>query len=197
MKQWFKRAARWLSRLIVLPLVALYWLFARVGQRDTAFAAISQLMSLWPGITGSYLRIAFYRSAMAECSPDAFIGFGSIFSQQDTTIHDGVYIGPQCNIGRCEIGRNSLLGSGVHILSGKNQHRFDNQHIPIKDQGGVFTKVCIGADCWIGNGAIILADLGDQCIVGAGAVVINDVPPGVIVAGNPAKIIKSRFDSTE
>jgi len=167
-----------------------------VSRSDSAFTAIAQTLSLWPGITGSYLRIAFYRSAMTDCAADAFIGFGAIFSQQDTSIHEGVYIGPQCNIGRCEIGRNTLLGSGVHILSGKNQHRFDDMSVPIREQGGDFTKVRVGEDCWVGNGAIILADLGDRCIVGAGSVVINEVPAGAIAAGNPAKVIKSRFDST-
>src|SRR5690606_21034631 len=51
----------------------------------------------------------------------------------------------------------------------------------------------IGANCSIGTGAIVLpgVTIGDGSVVAAGAVVTKDVPSGVIVAGNPAKIIKS------
>jgi acetyltransferase-like isoleucine patch superfamily enzyme len=79
-------------------------------------------------------------------------------------------------------------------MSGKGQHNFGNLNLPIKDQGGVFAKISIGENCWIGNGAMIMADIGDGCIVGAGSVVINDIPAHSIVAGNPAKVIKSRLN---
>jgi acetyltransferase-like isoleucine patch superfamily enzyme len=78
-------------------------------------------------------------------------------------------------------------------MSGKGQHNFDDLDTPIKDQGGVFQKIVIGKNCWLGNGSMIMANIGDGCIVGAGSVVINDVPANSIVAGNPAKVIKSRL----
>ena len=51
----------------------------------------------------------------------------------------------------------------------------------------------IGSHCFIGAGSIILpgVSVGDHSIVAAGAVVTSDVPPNSIVAGNPAKVIKS------
>jgi acetyltransferase-like isoleucine patch superfamily enzyme len=51
----------------------------------------------------------------------------------------------------------------------------------------------IGRNCFIGANAIVLAGvhIGDECIVGSGAVVTKDVPPHSIVAGNPARIIRS------
>ena len=54
----------------------------------------------------------------------------------------------------------------------------------------------IGNDVWIGCGAIILSGvtIGDGAIIGAGAVVTKDVEPYTIVAGVPAKVLKTRFE---
>lgn len=51
----------------------------------------------------------------------------------------------------------------------------------------------IGENCFIGGRSMILpgVEIGDHCIVGAGAVVTKSVPSGSIVAGNPAKVIRS------
>lgn len=53
----------------------------------------------------------------------------------------------------------------------------------------------IGSCCFIGAGAIILpgVSIGDHCIVGAGAVVTQDVPTRSLVAGNPARIVRSEL----
>lgn len=150
------------------------------------------MLSLLPGKTGSFLRTGFYRFTMKNCDPNVVIGFATLFSQRNTSIDKSVYIGPQCNIGSCHVGKNTLLGSGVHIMSGKGQHNFDELSTPIKDQGGTFNKVTIGKDCWVGNGALIMANIGNHCVIAAGSVVIDDIPDFAIAAGNPAKIIKMR-----
>uniref|UniRef100_UPI0030C84C11 acyltransferase n=1 Tax=Ningiella ruwaisensis TaxID=2364274 RepID=UPI0030C84C11 len=155
-------------------------------------SAHSQFLSLFPGKVGAYLRAAFYRLALRHCDAHALISFGTILSQTDTSIGSGVYIGPQCNIGKCEIGNDTLLGSGVHIMSGKQQHNFEDLNTPIREQGGAFSLIRIGKDCWIGNGALIMANVGDKSIVAAGSVVTSDVPAKSIVAGNPAKVVKCR-----
>ncbi len=56
----------------------------------------------------------------------------------------------------------------------------------------------IGSDVWIGQSAIILSGVtvGDGAIIEAGAVVSRDVPPYAIVAGNPAQVVRHRFDSS-
>ncbi len=178
--------------LALLPLILIYFIFTLFTAVDKTFAAFSQFLSLFPGVVGSYLRKNFFAFAMQRCSRDIFIGFNTIFSQQGTQIREGVYIGPQSNIGLCEIEKDALIGSGVHILSGKNQHNFDQLDKPIRDQGGSFESVIIGENSWVGNASIVMANVGKNCIVGAGSVVTKDLPDNVIVVGNPAKVVKAR-----
>ena len=56
--------------------------------------------------------------------------------------------------------------------------------------------VTIGNDVWIGRNVLILSGvkIGDGSVIGAGAVVAKDVPPYAIVAGNPVRIVRMRFD---
>ena len=58
-------------------------------------------------------------------------------------------------------------------------------------------SVVIGNDVWIGQNATVLpgVHIGDGAIIGANSVVGSDVPPYTIVAGNPARKIRSRFDN--
>ena len=192
MKTIIKTAVFVLLAVLMIPLILSYKFLSILSNQDSLLAGYSQLLSLLPGKTGSYLRAAFYRFTLTRCAPNALISFGVLLSQQDTEIEEGVYIGPHCNIGRCRIGNNTLLGSGVHIMSGKGQHNFDDPDKPIKDQGGTFTKVHVGANCWLGNGALIMASIGDNSVVAAGAVVVSDVPSHVVVAGNPARVIRQK-----
>ena len=151
LKKTYKEAFFIISVLMVLPLLIVYWVLNIFVGSDSLFAGFSQFLSLLPGKTGCYLRAGFYRFTMTLCSKDTVISFLVLFSQRDTEIEQGVYIGPGCNIGKCKIGKNTLLGSGVHIMSGKGQHSFDDLDTPIKDQSRNFEKITIGGDCWVGN----------------------------------------------
>jgi virginiamycin A acetyltransferase len=193
MKNVIKQILFMVCALLMAPITLLYFVFSWMLKKDAVLTSHSQLLSLIPGKLGVYLRAGFYRFVFTHCSPDAVISFMVLFSQADTEIAEGVYLGAQCNIGRSSIGKNTLLGSGVHVMSGKGQHNFNDLEIPIKDQGGILEKITIGENCWIGNGSMIMANIGVGCIVGAGSVVIHDMPAHSIVAGNPAKVIKSRL----
>ena len=193
MRQTLKRTIKNLFLLLALPFYGLYRLLSLLGNPDGTFQTFSQLLSLIPGKTGIYLRAAFYRLACPETSDDILIGFLTVFSHRDTSIHKGVYIGPQCNIGKCTIGENTLLGSGVHILSGKKQHHFKDPKLPIKEQGGIFQKISIGNDCWIGNSSVVMCNIANHSIIAAGAIVTREiVQEGTVVAGNPATVISQR-----
>jgi acetyltransferase-like isoleucine patch superfamily enzyme len=56
--------------------------------------------------------------------------------------------------------------------------------------------ITIGNDVWVGYGATILSGvtIGDGVVIGAGALVCRDVEPYAIIGGNPAKVIRMRFD---
>lgn len=191
-KTLIKNTIYYLFCILTCPIYLSYQLLRLFGSADSLIAGYSQLLSLFPGQLGNYIRKTALRFMLSHCDKDSLIAFGVLFSQQDTEIQAGVYIGPQCNIGKCRIEKNCLLGSGVHIMSGKNQHDFSDINTPIKDQGGNFEKVVIGEDSWIGNGALIMANIGKHCIVGAGSVVTHDIEDYCIVTGNPAKVVKKR-----
>jgi acetyltransferase-like isoleucine patch superfamily enzyme len=78
-------------------------------------------------------------------------------------------------------------------MSGKHQHSFGDLETPIQEQGGTLKKVEIGEDTWIGNCALIMANVGKKCIIGAGAVVTRDLEDFSIAAGNPAKVLRKRI----
>lgn len=186
-----KFVARGLAAALVAPLTLSQALVGRYWG-DSFFAACSQFLSLFPGKTGSYLRVGFYRFALDYCSEDSYIGFGTVFSQRATCIGKRVYIGPQCNIGACRIGKDTLVASGVHIMSGTRQHGIESLEEPIREQAGSYKQISIGNDCWIGNSALVMADVGDQAVVGAGSVVSQALEDSVIAVGNPARIIRNR-----
>ncbi len=196
-KNIFKKILSSFCLTLASPLFIIYYILGILVGRDSAFSAISQFLSLFPGMSGSYLRKAFYRLTMTRCDCECAIFFGSIFSQVDTEIGRGVYIGPNCNIGKCRIDNDCTIGSNVHIMSGKKQHYYENVNIPIQEQGGIFEKVVVGEDTWIGNCALIMANIGKKCIIGAGSVVTRDIDDYSVVAGNPARVIKNRLKSLE
>lgn len=84
------------------------------------------------------------------------------------------------------IGENTLVAGGVTILSHDHCKR-------VSDNQPFLVDTYIGKNCFIAVGAIILPGvrIGDEVIVGAGAVVTKDVLSNCVVAGNPAKVIRT------
>ena len=196
MRNLAKTGLRMLSLLAVLPILVFDFALRRLGN-DGVFKSCCDILSLVPGRIGSYLRLAYLRVAAPNAHASGYIGFNSLFSQRNTHLGRNIYIGPQCNIGSCRIGDDTLVASGVHVMSGTGQHQFDSVDTPIRDQGGKFVQVNIGSDCWIGNGAIVMADIGSHSVVGAGAVVTKALPPYSVAVGNPARVVRTRLDDTQ
>ena len=106
------------------------------------------------------------------------------------------------------IGKYCSIGSGaVFMMAGNQGHRMDwISTFPFNFQANIFKKAknayektgdtIIGNDVWIGSEAMIMSGvtIGSGAIIAARSVVIKDVPPYAVVGGNPATIIKYRFD---
>ena len=102
--------------------------------------------------------------------------------------------GAKLDVSRGEIiiGDRCTITHGCIILS----HDRSKRRIYSKDKAN--GTVRLGNDVFIGVNSVILSDvtIGDYSIVGVGSVVTKDVPPNVVVAGNPARIIK-KLSSTK
>ncbi|MFO0826187.1 MAG: acyltransferase [Gemmataceae bacterium] len=196
-KDALKAIARFAALVVALPVLAGYWLNAVFVGRNRALESTSQLLSLFPGITGQYLRRAVLQQVLAKCHHSVLVEFGTLFSQAGAILDENVYVGPRCQLGLVHLERDVLLASGVQIPSGGKQHYFDDPTKPIREQGGERRMVTVGAGAWIGTGAILLADVGAGTIVAAGAVVTKPLPENVIAGGVPAKVIRHRFEKSE
>jgi acetyltransferase-like isoleucine patch superfamily enzyme len=183
-----------LADLFAAPALLLWFLSAALlrDRRDELFQGFSQGMSLLPGITGNFVRRAFYRRTLRRCSSDCQIGFGTLFATREVEIGDNVYIGPRCMIAHARIGNDVLIGSNVDILAGRGQHDFTDPDTPIRLQAGRYEEISIGRDVWLGNGCTVMADVGEGAVVAAAAVVVKPVAERMIVGGNPAREIGRR-----
>ena len=186
-----KRLVQALSTILILPHLVAYQVTQRVVGKERAFAAASESISRVPGLRGVYCRQAFYRYTLAECGPDAYFGWQSVFSKPLAKVGTRAYIGRHCAIGWAEIGAGAMLADGVQILSGARQHGLSQQEgLWHQDERQEFRKVKIGSGAWLGTNAIIMADVGRGAVVGAGAVVNKPIPPHTLAVGVPARIVK-------
>lgn len=81
---------------------------------------------------------------------------------------------------------------GVHV-GAHSYVAFESRLLTHDRTRGLYLHTRIGENCFIGGRSLILpgVEIGDNCVVGAGSVVTKSVPPRCIVAGNPAKIIRT------
>jgi acetyltransferase-like isoleucine patch superfamily enzyme len=191
-RELLKRGAHAAAWLAVTPSVASWRLRSGIVGPDRAIESSMEAWALIPGLPGQYLRRAFLARVLPSCSRSAVIGFGTLLSSAQATIADNAYIGPRCHLGWVHIETAALLGAGVHVPSGGQTHGFADPTVPIRDQPGIKRAVRIGAGAWIGSGAVVLADVGAGTVVAAGAVVTKPLPPNVIAAGVPARIVRFR-----
>jgi maltose O-acetyltransferase len=88
---------------------------------------------------------------------------------------------------RVRVGDYTLFGPGVQILT--PMHPMNAERRRREEYG---QPIDIGADVWVGGGALILPGVrvGSRTVIGAGSVVTRDVPDGVLAAGNPCRVVR-------
>jgi virginiamycin A acetyltransferase len=186
-----KKILKQLANAVFLAIAFPFALMSGFGRIEPMYRFWAQGCALLPGLPGDYLRIAYYCLTLEKCSMDSRIQFGSFFVRRSARVGHGVCIGCYCVLGKTVIGGRTQIGSGVHILSGKQQHPRDDAGRIMGSEHGVFETVHIGADCWIGSGAMVLAEVGDRSTIGTGSVVVHPVPTGSVAVGNPARVVGS------
>lgn len=139
----------------------------------------------------------FYSETLRRIFKDTYdinVGVGT-YGCFSTSFRPHVTIGSYCSIAP---GVQRLVGN--HPMTNISTHPLFYK----KELGGVsetkydYHKLHIGHDVWIGVNAVITGNveyIGNGSIIGAGSIVTHNVEPYTIVAGNPAKMIRMRFDN--
>ena len=132
---------------------------------------------------------------LVRCDGPATVEIGDL-----VYLGDGVIVSAETGI---RIGSETMLAHGAHVFD-NDTHPVDAgeraEHFrsilcltPRRDFAIGRAPVSIGSRCWIGFNAAVMkgVTIGDDSIAAAGAVVVGDAPPGSILAGNPARLVKS------
>jgi acetyltransferase-like isoleucine patch superfamily enzyme len=154
--------------------------------------AYHTIMSPWyVSISGPNIRIGKCATIIGERASPVKIGVWGREPHLGTIeIGDYVLISPGCRISASDeirIGDAVMIANGVYITD--------------SDWHGIYDRTERDADCrpvliadnvWLGDHAVVLkgVSIGENSIVGANAVVTRDVPANVVVAGNPAQVVK-------
>jgi acetyltransferase-like isoleucine patch superfamily enzyme len=182
-----------IKRVFVFPIyIFSYFYYTLYRVRLLKFMTASELLSVYPGSFGIYLRRGFYNHSFKKCGKNLVVGFGSIFAYPDIEIGDDLVIEDYCIISKCVIGNNVTIASNVSLMSGAHHHGTSRTDTPMREQPGTLKTINIGDDVWIGTRSVIMDDVGTGSVIGAGAVVTKPIPEYSIAVGVSAKVIKKR-----
>ena len=146
---------------------------------------------------GPFIYLGNHVTVLA--SRDHKVRFSVWAAREDT---EGIFVGDACLIcpgTRISAARKITIGDGTMLASGAYLTDADWHDQYNRVVQGEVAPVTIGKNVWVCDNAMIGkgVTVGDNSIVGARAVVIDDVPANVVVAGNPARIVKELDPSRE
>jgi len=193
-------------RGILLALRTRRWVFpVFIGRRVVVTNA--RCLKLGRGVTiGDYCRLDCLGSAGISLGPGTTLRRGVQIEVTSTLkelavgctvgarvgISEGTFIGAK---GPVTIGDDTDFGPGCKIIA--EDHSFDDPDRPVREQALVRKGIAVGRGCWLGANVVVLdgCTVGDGVVIGAGAVVTGGLPPGVVAAGVPARVIRRRGES--
>ena len=138
------------------------------------------------------LRLRFYGVKRVDIT--CYLATSSQISH-DLVMGPYGYIGPNAEI-PCMVYMGKYVMIGKELLITGNDHKFNLSGTPMIFSGRPSPKVTvIEDDVWIGSRVIIMTGviIGRGSIIGAGSVVTKNIEPYSVVAGVPARLIRSRF----
>ena len=149
--------------------------------------------------------VAKVKSELCSCGKNVSLPYDVNYYGYNIDIGDNVSIGSQCLFmctrAKIVIGDHVIFGPRVSLITGN--HRIDIVGKYLSDvtdeekREADDAPIIFQGDNWVGANATVLkgVHVGFGAIIAANAVVTRDVPPYAIVAGNPARVIKMRFDA--
>ena len=176
-RRWYERNRRWRRRWRINRHAARGGFFIRypvegevLEALDSSRLAIGNATLLEPGC---WLTLA--PEARIEIGEGCFLNRGTMLAAVE----------------QIEIGDHVMFAN--HCFVGDADHRYEDRSRPITHQGFVARgPVTIGSNCWFGVGCVVTGGvrIGDRAVIGANSVITQDIPPGVIAAGAPARVIR-------
>lgn len=150
------------------------------------------------------LRLVAVRNSTVH--PTAKLESGTTFYNSNIDRHS--FCGYDCDVYYADIGGFTSIANGVILGGGHHPMEWVGMS-PVFYEGRDSVKakfathkrdpvkrISIGHDVWIGRSVVVLSgiNIGNGAVIGAGSIVTKSVPPYAIVGGNPAKILRYRFD---
>lgn len=159
-----------------------------------------RVVFLKPHITRANITVGDFSYYDSPNAPERFEDTNVLYHYE--AMGDRLIIGKYCALAH---GTTFIMNGANHRLDGISTYPFPifgddwEQHMDLLMGLPSRGDTVVGNDVWLGMGALVMpgVSIGDGAIIAARAVVSTDVPPYSVIAGNPAKVVKTRFTPDE